>query len=104
MDAGELVPDDVIIGVILEALASDEAADGFLLDGFPRTVPQADALGEALQKAGRKITAVLLIDVARRGGRAPPLRSPRRASRAASTTSTSTRPSTTVAATSTAPR
>jgi adenylate kinase len=63
MDAGGLVPDDVIIGVILEAIASDEAANGFLLDGFPRTVPQADALGEALQKAARKISAVLLIDV-----------------------------------------
>jgi adenylate kinase len=63
MDAGGLVPDDVIIGVILEAIASDEAANGFLLDGFPRTVPQADALSEALQKAGRKISAVLLIDV-----------------------------------------
>ena len=63
MDAGGLVPDDVIIGVILEAIASDTAANGFLLDGFPRTVPQADALGEALQKAGRKISAVLLIDV-----------------------------------------
>jgi adenylate kinase len=63
MDAGGLVPDDVIIGVILEAIASDEAANGFLLDGFPRTVPQADALGEALQKAERKISAVLLIDV-----------------------------------------
>ncbi|MCW2992939.1 MAG: adenylate kinase [Conexibacter sp.] len=63
MDAGGLVPDDVIIGVILEALKQDEAADGFLLDGFPRTVPQADALGEALQNAGRKISAVLLIDV-----------------------------------------
>jgi adenylate kinase len=63
MDAGGLVPDEVIIGVILEAIASDEAINGFLLDGFPRTVPQADALGEALQKAGRKISAVLLIDV-----------------------------------------
>jgi adenylate kinase len=63
MDAGALVPDDVIIGVILEALATDAASSGFLLDGFPRTVPQADALGEALQKAGRKISAVLLIDV-----------------------------------------
>jgi len=63
MDAGGLVPDEVIIGVILEAIASDAAANGFLLDGFPRTVPQADALGEALQKAGRKISAVLLIDV-----------------------------------------
>jgi adenylate kinase len=63
MDAGDLVPDEVIIGVILEALASDEAAEGFLLDGFPRTVPQADALGEALQKVNRRISAVLLIDV-----------------------------------------
>src|SRR3978361_2233380 len=48
----DAVPDDVIIGVIREALASEEAADGFLLDGFPRTVPQADALGEALEKVG----------------------------------------------------
>jgi adenylate kinase len=63
MDAGELVPDDVIIGVILEALKAEEASDGFLLDGFPRTVPQADALGEALQKVGRKLSGVLLIDV-----------------------------------------
>jgi adenylate kinase len=63
MDAGELVPDDVIIGVILEALEGEEASDGFLLDGFPRTVPQADALGEALQKVGRKLSGVLLIDV-----------------------------------------
>src|SRR3954447_9482179 len=56
MDAGELVPDDVIIGVILEALKGEEASDGFLLDGFPRTVPQADALGEALEDVGRKVT------------------------------------------------
>src|SRR3954471_23034337 len=63
MDAGELVPDDVIIGVILEALEGEEASDGFLLDGFPRTVPQADALGEALEKVGRKLSGVLLIDV-----------------------------------------
>jgi adenylate kinase len=63
MDNGDLVPDDVIIGVILEALDAEEAADGFLLDGFPRTVPQADALGAALEKVGRKISAVLLIDV-----------------------------------------
>lgn len=63
MDAGELVPDDVIIGVILEALQDEAAADGFLLDGFPRTVPQADALSAALEDVGRKLTAVLLIDV-----------------------------------------
>jgi adenylate kinase len=63
MAAGELVPDDVIIGVILEALEGQEARDGFLLDGFPRTIPQADALNEALAKVGRGLTAVLLIDV-----------------------------------------
>jgi adenylate kinase len=63
MDAGELVPDDVITGVILDALESDEAADGFLLDGFPRTVPQAESLGAALEKVGRRISGVLLIDV-----------------------------------------
>jgi adenylate kinase len=63
MDKGDLVPDEVIIGVILEALESPEAATGFLLDGFPRTVPQADALGAALEKVGRRISAVLLIDV-----------------------------------------
>src|SRR5919107_108241 len=63
MDAGELVPDELIIGVILEALQTDEASDGFLLDGFPRTVPQADALAEAMERVGRKLTAVLLIDV-----------------------------------------
>ncbi|HMJ32824.1 MAG TPA: adenylate kinase [Baekduia sp.] len=63
MDAGELVPDDVIIGVILDALKGEEASSGFLLDGFPRTVPQADALAEALEKLGRRLSGVLLIDV-----------------------------------------
>lgn len=63
MERGDLVPDEVIVGAIGERIDSEEAADGFILDGFPRTVPQADALGEALQKAGRKISAVLLIDV-----------------------------------------
>ena len=62
MDAGELVPDDVIIGVILERVQSDDARDGFLLDGFPRTIGQAEALGIELGKLGRRLTAVLLID------------------------------------------
>ena len=44
MDRGDLVPDDVIIGVIAERLQTPEAADGFILDGFPRTRPQAEAL------------------------------------------------------------
>jgi adenylate kinase len=63
MDAGDLVPDDVIIGVILEAISSPEAADGFLLDGFPRTIKQGEALERALEEHGRRLTAVLLIDV-----------------------------------------
>jgi adenylate kinase len=63
MDAGELVPDDVIIGVILERVQGDDARDGFLLDGFPRTIGQAEALGVELGKLGRRLTAVLLIDV-----------------------------------------
>ena len=63
MDRGELVPDDIIIGVILERVKGDEARDGFLLDGFPRTIAQAEALDQALAKLGRKLTAVLLVDV-----------------------------------------
>ncbi|HKF80472.1 MAG TPA: adenylate kinase [Thermoleophilaceae bacterium] len=63
MDRGELVPDDVICQVIMERLDSNEASDGFLLDGFPRTVPQAEALDDALDKRGRALTAALLVDV-----------------------------------------
>ena len=63
MDDGKLVPDELIVGVILEALEGEDASDGFLLDGFPRNLSQADALGEALEQVGRKLTAVLLIDV-----------------------------------------
>jgi adenylate kinase len=62
MEAGQLVPDDVVIGVILERLADEDARDGFLLDGFPRTIEQAAALGAALDAQGRGLTAVLLID------------------------------------------
>jgi adenylate kinase len=63
MDRGELVPDHVIIGVIIEKVRGETAQDGFLLDGFPRTVAQADALDDALDELGRSLTAVLLIDV-----------------------------------------
>jgi adenylate kinase len=63
MDAGDLVPDEVIVGVIAEALDSEAARDGFLLDGFPRTTPQAEALDAKLSELGRAVTAVLLIDV-----------------------------------------
>jgi adenylate kinase len=63
MDAGGLVPDEVIIGVILEAIQAGDARDGFLLDGFPRTTPQAEALGSELSGLGRELSAALLIDV-----------------------------------------
>jgi adenylate kinase len=63
MDRGDLVPDEVIVGVIAERLDSGEARDGFILDGFPRTTPQAEALDAKLDELERSVTAVLLIDV-----------------------------------------
>ena len=63
MGRGDLVPDEVIIGVIAERLQGEEAADGFILDGFPRTVPQAEALDVKMSELRRVITGVLLIDV-----------------------------------------
>jgi adenylate kinase len=62
MDRGDLVPDEVIVGAIAERIDSSEAADGFILDGFPRTVPQAEALAAKLDELGKALTAVLLID------------------------------------------
>lgn len=59
MDAGQLVPDDVVIGIIKERLAKDDCANGFILDGFPRTIPQA----EALDKMGVVIDKVIDIEV-----------------------------------------
>jgi adenylate kinase len=63
MDAGDLVPDELVIGLILERVRSEEAREGFVLDGFPRNVAQGEALGEALKDLGRDISGVLLIDV-----------------------------------------
>lgn len=63
MDAGELVPDDVIVGVALERLQKGDCARGFLLDGFPRTLPQAEALTEALEQVGRRVTLALDLNV-----------------------------------------
>jgi adenylate kinase len=62
MDAGDLVPDDVITQVISERIERTDCADGFILDGFPRTIPQAEALESRLRALGRGVTAVLLID------------------------------------------
>src|SRR5215203_2872343 len=61
MDAGDLVPDELVIAMILDKVEED-GDDGFLLDGFPRTVGQADALGEELEKLGRRLTAALLVE------------------------------------------
>ena len=63
MDRGDLVPDEVIVGVIGERIAGPEAADGFILDGFPRTTVQADELAAKMAELGRKLTAAILIDV-----------------------------------------
>jgi adenylate kinase len=62
MDRGDLVPDDLICQVIMERIDSAEAADGFILDGFPRTLGQADVLERGLQRLGRRLTAALLLD------------------------------------------
>jgi adenylate kinase len=63
MDQGELVPDEVIVAMVAERLQEEDAQDGFILDGFPRTIAQAQALDKQLDQLGRRITAVLLLDV-----------------------------------------
>jgi len=64
MDAGELVPDSVVIGIVKDRLQEPDTAKGFLMDGFPRTIPQAEALDEVLDSLGRSVskTLVLLVD------------------------------------------
>jgi adenylate kinase len=63
MDAGGLVPDDLIVAMAADRLDQDDTRDGFILDGFPRTTAQADALADQLEKANRRITAALLLEV-----------------------------------------
>jgi adenylate kinase len=63
MKLGQLVPDDVVIGMILERIERPDCAAGFMLDGFPRTRPQAEALDKALAGAGATLDAVVLIEV-----------------------------------------
>ncbi|MEA2474956.1 MAG: adenylate kinase [Thermoleophilaceae bacterium] len=62
MDDGDLVPDDLICKVIMERVDSPEAEDGFLLDGFPRNLEQADVLEKSLARRGRRLTAALMIE------------------------------------------
>lgn len=63
MDSGGLVPDELVIAMIEDRISQDDAGDGFVLDGFPRNVAQADALNEMLDEHGRRLTAALLVDV-----------------------------------------
>ncbi len=63
MDAGELVPDSTIIGIIKERLEKDDCQNGFILDGFPRTLAQAEALQTLMEESGKKLDRVLSFDV-----------------------------------------
>jgi adenylate kinase len=63
MDQGALVPDEVVVGVMRERLAQPDAARGFILDGFPRTIGQADALARLLKELGQEMEAVVYFDV-----------------------------------------
>lgn len=61
MDAGDLVPDSVVIGIVKERLQEPDTGAGFLLDGFPRTIPQAEALDDSLASIGRGVSKALAI-------------------------------------------
>jgi adenylate kinase len=63
MEAGDLVPDEVVIGIIRDRLTGSDTAEGFMLDGFPRTLEQARELDAMLEQAGRALTVVLVIEV-----------------------------------------
>lgn len=62
MDAGQLVPDEVVIAMVKDRLSEPDCADGFMLDGFPRTLPQAEALSTALAEMGKALDAVVAIE------------------------------------------
>ncbi len=63
MDNGELVPDDIVVRMVLDRLSQPDAVNGFILDGFPRTVPQAQALENALAEEGRPLSAALKFNI-----------------------------------------
>lgn len=63
MDKGELVPDEVTVGIVADRIKEDDCTNGFLLDGFPRTVNQADALGAMLSDLGIKLDSVINVEV-----------------------------------------
>ena len=63
MDKGQLVPDELTVKILLDRVAKDDCKDGYVLDGFPRTIPQADVLDEAVTKLGEKIDFAINVDV-----------------------------------------
>ena len=63
MDQGGLVPDEVVIGIVRDRLNAADCREGFILDGFPRTIPQAEALDAVLLELGKRITTVLSLEV-----------------------------------------
>ncbi len=63
MDQGQLVPDDVTIGMLLDRISEDDCAKGYVLDGFPRTIPQAESLTKALEERGEKMDYAVDVDV-----------------------------------------
>ena len=63
MDKGELVPDELTVKILLDRVAKEDCANGYVLDGFPRTIPQAEVLEEALEKLGEKIDFAIDVDV-----------------------------------------
>lgn len=63
MDAGKLVPDELTVKILLDRVAQDDCKDGYVLDGFPRTIPQAEVLENALNKLGDKIDYAINVDV-----------------------------------------
>jgi adenylate kinase len=63
MDAGSLVPDEVVVGIVQERLQKEDCANGFILDGFPRTVAQADALKDTLRALDKDVDAVISLEV-----------------------------------------
>src|SRR5262245_52557126 len=65
MEDGRLVPDDIVVGIVAERLAHPDSARGFILDGFPRTVAQAQALTDMLARDGAPLDVVIAVDVPR---------------------------------------
>lgn len=63
MDKGELVPDELVVDLVVDRVAKDDAANGYVLDGFPRTIPQAEALDAALDNIGEKVDFAIDVDV-----------------------------------------